>query len=216
MPRAALHATTELTKLRSPPLVFLLALIPPPLFFPKSRALSSISSARPSQLDCFDGEHPRTLLYLPQPAPLLLPAASELPTTSSRSRSYGCHGCRSRPPFPMPEVAKVEPPPPPLSSHALGFENRGRKRRPGKAPRARACGHGDAERRGNALFLSREQIKAREFFWVQPLTMGLAIPLYTQPRKKKSPAQTRAAKPNSWTNSSCTPSLYYFPFSEFN
>ena len=64
-----LHATTELTKLRSPPLVFLLALIPPPLFFPKSIALSSISSARPSQLDCFDGEHPHTLLYLTQAAP---------------------------------------------------------------------------------------------------------------------------------------------------
>ena len=93
----------------------------------------------------------------------------------------------------MPGATKVEPPLPPLSSHALRFENRGRKRRPGKAPRARACSHGDAERRGDALFLSREQMKAREFFLVQPLTMGLAIPLYTQPRKKMmtSPSTSR-------------------------
>ncbi|PUZ42995.1 hypothetical protein GQ55_9G626600 [Panicum hallii var. hallii] len=29
------------------------------------RTPSSISGIRPQQLDCFDGEHPRTLLYLP-------------------------------------------------------------------------------------------------------------------------------------------------------
>ena len=45
----------------------------------------------------------------------------------------------------MPEVAKVEPPHPPLPPHALGFVNGGRKRRLGGAQRARA--HGGAEDR---------------------------------------------------------------------
>jgi len=76
IPRSPNHLTT--------PLVFLLALIPPPLFFPKSKTLSSISSTRPSQLDCFDGEHPHTLLYLTQAAPNPLVDRAEL-STSSRS-----------------------------------------------------------------------------------------------------------------------------------
>ena len=34
----------------------------------------SISFARPSQLDCFDGEQPHTLLYLSQAAPIAIVA----------------------------------------------------------------------------------------------------------------------------------------------
>ena len=53
----------------------------------------------------------------------------------------------------MPEVAKVEPPHPPLPPHALGFVNGGRKRRLGGAQRARA--HGGAEDRDDVpLFRS--------------------------------------------------------------
>jgi len=121
IPSSQKHLTT--------PLVFLLALIPPPLFFPQEQTSPSISSPGPSRFNSSCGEHLMTLPYQTQPTTCPLPAASELPTTSSRSCSYGCHGCRSRPPFPMPEVAKVEPPHPPVSPHTLGLENGGRSRR---------------------------------------------------------------------------------------
>ena len=143
-----LHATTELAKLRSPPLVFLLALIPPPLFFPQEQTSPSISSPGPSRFNSSCGEHLMTLPYQSQPMACTLPAASELPMTSSRSCSYGYHGCRSRPPFPMPEVAKVEPPHPPLSPHALGFENGGRSCRRLELEHAR---HGVVARKKNTI-----------------------------------------------------------------
>ena len=57
-----------------------------------------------------------------------------------------CHPYRSRPPFPMPEVAKVEPPHPPLSPHALGFENGGRSCRRLELEHAR---HGVVARKKN-------------------------------------------------------------------
>ena len=186
-----LHATTELTKLRSPPPVFLLAPVPgssvsspktehsrrsPPQGHHSSIA-SMVSILVPSST--FPNQHP---FFCPPPA-----SSPRAPSC----RGYGCRSRRSQPLSPMPGATKVEPPPPPLSSHALGFENRGRKRRPGKAPRARACGHGDAERRGNALFLSREQIKAREFFFgSSPSLWALRTP--PGPGKNKEKKQQEA------------------------
>ena len=93
-----LHATTELTNLRSPPPVFLVALIPPPLFFPKSRAPPSISWPGPSWSDSARGEHPQILLNLPQAAPFPLHATSELPT-SSHGRGRSCSGRATFDPF---------------------------------------------------------------------------------------------------------------------
>src|SRR6185312_9827593 len=94
--------------------------------FPKSRALSSISSARPSQLDCFDGEHPHTLLFLTQAAPNPLVARAELPTSSQAA----IHGRPWHPPCsaatPVRKPQDRTPSPSSLSSRALSFENGGR------------------------------------------------------------------------------------------
>ena len=121
---------------------------------------------------------------LPNQHPFFWPPPASSPRAPS-CRGYGCRSRRSQPLSPMPGATKVELPPPPLSSHALGFENRGRKRCPGKAQRARACGHGDAERRGDALFLSREQMKAREFFLGPAPHYGPCYPVVHPAQKKK-------------------------------
>ena len=126
MPRVALHATTELTKLRSPPLVFLAAPIPsssvsspkaehsrrsPPRGH-RSSIASTVSILVPSST--FPNQHP---FFCPPPA-----SSPRAPSC----RGYGCRGRRSQPPPPVPIATKVESLHPPLSPRALGFENGGR------------------------------------------------------------------------------------------
>ena len=70
----------------------------------------------------------------------------------------------------MPGATKVEPPRPPLSPHALSFENGGWKRRLDGAQRARAGCHGGTGKKGTkSLFRVPSRNLLILFLFIEPI-----------------------------------------------